>query len=161
MQTIEYRTIDKTAWGDGPWLNEPDKKQWQDVETGLPCLAVRNRSGAWCGYVGVPQTHPWHGYDDRHELIVDTINVHGGLTFSSACAHGEDESQGICHRPDPGEPDNVWWFGFDCAHWNDLSPAYQQAGLPDCAQYRTLLYVERQVSKLARQLLDQGRGAGD
>lgn len=40
MQTIEYRTIDKTAWGDGPWLNEPDKKQWQDVETGLPCLAV-------------------------------------------------------------------------------------------------------------------------
>jgi hypothetical protein len=38
MDTIEYRTIDKSQWGPGPWQDEPDKKQWQDEATGLPCL---------------------------------------------------------------------------------------------------------------------------
>jgi hypothetical protein len=43
METIEYRTQDKTQWGNGDWQNEPDKKQWQDTETGYPCLIVCNR----------------------------------------------------------------------------------------------------------------------
>jgi hypothetical protein len=46
----EYRTIDKSAWGPGPWTDEPDKVQWTDTATGLPCLAKRNpRGGHWCG----------------------------------------------------------------------------------------------------------------
>lgn len=53
MKTIEYRTDDKSGWQPGPWMNEPDKKQWQDPETGLPCLIVRRpRRGVvrlcWC-----------------------------------------------------------------------------------------------------------------
>lgn len=36
METLEYRTKDKSTWGDGPWQQEPDKKQWQDAATGLP-----------------------------------------------------------------------------------------------------------------------------
>ena len=45
METIDYRTVDKTTWGAGPWQDEPDKKQWRD-ETGFPCLIVRNNGGA-------------------------------------------------------------------------------------------------------------------
>ncbi len=41
MEKIEYRTVDKTGWGEGPWQSEPDKRQWQDEATGLPCLIVR------------------------------------------------------------------------------------------------------------------------
>ena len=47
------------------------------------------------------------------------VEVHGGLTYAGEC------SGSICHVPKPGEPDNVFWFGFDCAHAYDLSPATQ------------------------------------
>jgi hypothetical protein len=67
MQAIEYRTVDKSSWARGPWDSEPDKRQWRDDETGLPCLIVRNHSGAWCGYVGIGEGHPFYGksYGDR------------------------------------------------------------------------------------------------
>ena len=42
METKEYRFVDKSDWDRGPWDDEPDKVQWQDVATGLPCIAVRN-----------------------------------------------------------------------------------------------------------------------
>jgi hypothetical protein len=81
MQTIEYLSRDKSTWGDGPWQNEPDKVQYPDPHTGLPCLIVRNPMGALCGYVGVPKDHPAYG---RHYDQVDA-DVHGGLTFSGHC----------------------------------------------------------------------------
>lgn len=162
---IEYRTIDKSGWPErGAWDAEPDKKQWCDEATGLPCLAVRNKSGGnWCGYVGVSKSHPAHGlpYDawresDEPELpaaqaAVNDITVHGGLTFSDACQHGDDPSRGICHIPEPGEPDDVWWFGFDCAHCDDICPAYRGISLT-YGEYRDLAYVEAQCADLARQL---------
>ena len=69
MKTITYETnplIDKTGWPSGEWDREPDKVQFEDKDTGYPCLAVRNRMGAWCGYVGVPNDHFFYGsnYDD-------------------------------------------------------------------------------------------------
>jgi hypothetical protein len=95
METIEYRTKNRTGWGHGPWDTEPDKVQWPDAVTGLPCLAVRSDLGNWCGYVGVSPDHPDHGkgYDD-----VD-VEIHGGLTFAAGCGHSDNESEGICHVP--------------------------------------------------------------
>jgi hypothetical protein len=61
VETKEYRTIDKTLWPRGEWDDEPDKMQWQDEATGLPCLIVRGPVGALCGYVGVPEGHPCFG----------------------------------------------------------------------------------------------------
>ena len=58
---IEYRSVDKSLWREGPWQAEPDKKQWHDDETGMACLIVRGPSGAWCGYVGVAPGHPLYG----------------------------------------------------------------------------------------------------
>lgn len=172
MQTREYRTTDKSDWINGPWQNEPDKKQWQDEATGLPCLAVRGPGGHWCGYVGIPDTHPWHGkgygecvWPERHEdhegddyhfncTPGGIVDAHGGLTYADKCnPNAEGEVHGICHRPEPGEPDNVWWFGFDCAHFGDLSPKYglgRSFGEPET--YRDLAYVERECADLARQL---------
>jgi hypothetical protein len=159
MKTIEYRDIvDRSGWDRGPWDGEPDKVQWQDRRTGMPCLAVRNKMGNWCGYVGVTQDHPFFGlgYDDEK---VD-VQVHGGLTFSDSCSEN-DKEHGICHRPDPGEPDHVWWLGFDCGHAFDLSPRLVATTLKKCGTwlghfpadvYRDLRYVKRECGRLAKQL---------
>lgn len=160
MRTLEWSTIDKSTWGPGEWQSEPDKKQWQDEATGLACLAVRNESGGnWCGYVGLPPGHPLHGKD----YDAADVNVHGGLTFSDTCHKDEDDpSKYICHLPDAGEPQKVWWFGFDCHHHLDFAPAYHARyqdhpilGARDWGeQYRTLRYVERECAELARQLAE-------
>ena len=80
MQTIEYKTLDKSKWGDGPWQDEPDKKQWLD---------------------------------------------NGGLTFAGACETQANVETGICHTVEENENDNIWWFGFDCAHGGDHMPAFR------------------------------------
>ena len=109
----EYRTEDKAGWGEGPWQDEPDKVVWVDPATGLDCMAHRNRSGAWCGYVGVPAGHPAYGQDYDN---VD-VDCHGGLTFAAGCQETGDPAHGICHVPQEGRPAEVWWLGFDCAHF--------------------------------------------
>jgi hypothetical protein len=89
MKRIAYCTVDKAEWVRGPWDDEPDKLQWQDEETSLPCLIVRGPAGALCGYVGVPKEHPLHGkdYDGAYDVIyTGEEGVHGGLTFAGPCA---------------------------------------------------------------------------
>lgn len=151
METKQYTYIDRSNWPPGPWDKEPDKIQFEDEETGLPCLIVRNHSGALCGYVGVPEGHP------EFEKDCQDINyeVHGGLTFSDFCADRDDE-HGICHVPGKGEPDKVWWLGFDCAHFMDTTPEVERLGLEfiifEGGSYKTVEYVKREIAKLARQL---------
>jgi hypothetical protein len=171
METKSWTTTDKTDWGDGPWQDEPDKMQWTDEATGLPCLAVRSRSGAWCGYVGVDTGHPWFQADPFKISLPD--GVHGALNFASFCQDEADEGHGVCHIPGPGEPDRVWWLGFDCQHAWDKKPANdalmrrvaphleemrQELSVGILAEtYRDLDYVRDQCRRLAR----QARNAGD
>ena len=171
MTPREWTTVDKAAWGPGPWQSEPDKIHWIDPATDLDCLMVRNRHGGyWCGYVAVTEGHPWFGVaymdcpigDDHYCDHAPTIatDVHGGLTYSDFCMETEDESVGVCHVPQPGRPDRVWWFGFDCAHLYDRRPGgearerekYGWEPLEPTAQYRDRRYVEAEVVALARQL---------
>ena len=152
----EYRTVDKSKWGDGAWNDEPDKAVWVDAETNLDCMIVRNRLGALCGYVGVPEGHPAHGVDCDNVRISENEwpDVHGGLTFAAACHEGDDPSQFICHIPQAGRPDKVWWFGFDCAHSGDLCPSMKEYGFSDHDSYKDFPYVIRDVESLAKQLSD-------
>jgi hypothetical protein len=161
--TGEWTTIDKSAWGHGPWEAEPDKIHWIDPETDLDCLMVRHTSGGhWCGYVAVTEGHPAFelDYDRVHELAPrdeegwSSLRVHGGLTFADACRETGDPATGVCHVPEPGRPGHVWWFGFDCAHLNDLSPGHVALGLRQRLTdvYRDRAYVEAEVRSLAAQL---------
>jgi hypothetical protein len=156
-----YRTIDKSIWGDGPWQKEPDKVQWTDRASGLPCLAVRNAmSGHWCGYVGVSEAHSLFGVDYNDDRI-GLLPVHGGVTFTNTCMEDSQET-GVCHIPEPGETDKVWWLGFDCAHCDDFRPGasvylpssilMQVLDLCRDEQYRTLRYVRQECRFLALQL---------
>lgn len=216
--TIEYHTIDKSTWPNGPWKAEPDKIQWTDEATGLPCIARRvPHSGAWCGYVGISSNHLLHGQSEsifrelengeiEYEYL--DLSVHGGITFTGGCQNHDalwhqhqqyaqkapDEAKrypkgdaaqflaewgpllsdrpawevrvqatAICHVPAPGEPDDIWWFGFDCAHAGDRMPGMEAAlrsiggrSLPHCGDvYRDLAYVKAECASLARQLADR------
>ena len=175
METKEYRTIDKSIYPKGPWTDEPDKVQWPDPATGLPCLAVRQpRYGNWCGYVGVAPGHPLHGvpaYADAENGIErganDVVSAHGGITFTDVCMAEGDEAQRVCHVPGPGEPEHVWWIGFDCAHCYDFSP-FRATIMAEVSEdkekmhrlfgpnpheiYRDLDYVKRECAELAAQL---------
>jgi hypothetical protein len=98
----------------------------------------RSPLGAWCGYAGVPPGHRFHGAD-----------------------YDGDEGDGpaaerICHVGHPGEPGDVFWFGFDCCHYNDVAPGmlaieyeYPRA---DRATYKTVDYARAETTSLARQL---------
>ncbi len=141
-------THNKHTWPVGPWNDEPDKKQWRDEETGFPCLIVRNPVGALCGYVGVPEAHPWFGVElDSYAEGMEVPDVHGGVTFASFCS---GHKQGVCHVVETGENDRVWWVGFDCAHAGDVSPKYDVPTLPDDS-YKDISYVAAQCHSLALQ----------
>jgi len=189
MQPEELK-IDKSEWLPGPWHEEPDRVDFEHV--GFPCTVLRHSTnGHLCGYVAVPPGHPLHGveYDSpsealrqrlerrENEPLGDTpgmgvmisllrgeleprpdvaLNVHGGLTYSAACGGH------ICHVPKEGEPDNVWWFGFDCNHYGDYGPGsvvadrkmnFAHAGPGGhMSAYRTVEYVKRECMRLAEQL---------
>jgi hypothetical protein len=142
---------DKRKWGPGPWAAEPDRLEFR--HRGVPCLLRRSAiSGAWCGYAACEPGHPWHGaHYDKPD-----VDVHGGLTFAGEC------QREICHVPQPGEPADVYWLGFDCGHAFDFSPALtakveaitgERSALRDDTTYRDLAYAKRETEQLADQIL--------
>ncbi len=136
--------VDKSNWPRGEWDNEPDRVDFRHA--GLPCMMIRNfRLGHWCGYAGVPPTHPLFG-KDYNEVEVE---AHGGLTYADHC-EGH-----ICHVPELGESDEVFWFGFDCGHSGDIVPYTAKfEGLRDYGAYRNAAYVRHEVERLAEQLAE-------
>lgn len=140
--------IEKSGWGPGPWQDEPDRVEWR-TDCGLPGLITRNPlQGNLCGYVAVPPGHPLHG----READGSGLDAHGSVNYSGPC-RGH-----VCHVPAPGEPDDVWWFGFDCAHPFDYAPALEArfgVAWPKALRplYRDVPYVREQVEQLAAQLV--------
>jgi hypothetical protein len=150
------------------WLNEPDYKRWRDGETQLQCLILRAGStGALCGYVRLPKNlakkmirhrrrfaffsssgraYRRAGYDMPAFRALD---VHGGLTYSgSITTRLRGKERGV-------------WVGFDCAHFNDLTPTLDKVmerngiGALMTQQvriYRDINYVTNEVKALARQI---------
>ena len=140
---------ERKLWGEGPWSNEPDRVEWRHC--GLPCLMLRGDGGAWCGYVGVPPGHPLYDKPDAS----DDLAAHGGINFTARCRGA------ICHVPEPGEPEDVFWFGFDCAHARDRkpiesSPLFAAFPLAGVRVYRAVAFVKREVERLAEQIKERG-----
>lgn len=148
----ELEIGNKSEWGEGPWQNEPDRLEWIDESTGYPCLARRNMGGGfWCGYVGIPKDHSLHGKgrDAPSELDNEGIDVHGGVTYSNKC--DGDPEDGICHKSDK---DDVWWLGFDCAHYPDYMPSTGMLNYNKLKfiKYKNLEFVKQQCASMANQL---------
>lgn len=159
MNAQERTFIDKSAWPEGPWNDEPDRVDWRD-STGLPQFIKRNAAmGIWCGYVGVPKSHP------LYEASGDNLDVHGCVSFTGPCAphkEGIEDHELICHVPLEGETDDIWWFGFDCGHHMDLVPVSisfmkgpgdtEGFGSSQYGVYRDRAYAMAETGRLAKQL---------
>ena len=65
---------------------------------GMRCALRHGAFGCPCGYVMLPEEHPWH-YLKESELD-ELINVHGGVTFLGKLHELSDDSR---------------WVGFDMA----------------------------------------------
>lgn len=139
-----YQTIDKSAWGDGPWQNEPDEIFWR--QGSYECLIRRSHfSGAFCGYVVLPRGHRLEATPARD---LEHIRVHGGVTFSSEL--------NMLRELGTVEIDlGRWAIGFDAAHPEDYSPGFAlNAGINpfgDPRYYRDVEFMKRQLISLAAQ----------
>lgn len=115
-ETLAPYVVDKSEWGPGPWMTEPDRVDF--VAHGFACLALRHpRHGYWCAYVGVPREHPLYGIAWDADAFPSLEGR--GVNYSNVC------SGAICHTPAPGMPDDVWWFGFDCGRVFELAPGLE------------------------------------
>lgn len=142
--------IDRTGWPPGPWDQEADNAAW-DLPNGLHAVIRRNPMGGWCGYVGVPPSHPWHkhSYNDKAKpdkaLLNRRVDVNELSVISLFCAsmsddkpdrtglrmdlavrvHGGVTFAGRIPPEHQGRVDH-WYFGFDCAHAGDSLPGLLQ-----------------------------------
>jgi len=115
------------------------EKEWT-TKAGLKAAVIATDMGHRCGYVSVPKDHPWHGktYDEA------ALDVHGGLTYA-------------------GMRDDLWWFGYDCAHLGDARDpelmreelkAIMSAFSGDKGEIRSLDFCVNECESMAWQLKD-------
>lgn len=129
-------TTSKLDWDPGPWLYEHDRLEWEEFH--FPVLLRRNAAGSLCGYVVIPEEHPWHG------LAPEKVPAypHHGIDFSHT------PTASMTHAKAP--PD-AWWIGFSCSGPGDYLPALMH--LDDCLRrgvaYRNEQYVLDEIKKLA------------
>ena len=119
------------------------EKEWT-TRAGLKATVIAHDMGHRCGYVGVSKYHPWYG-KDYNEVDLD---VHGGLTYA-------------------GMRDDLWWFGYDCAHLGDardpelMSDEYKNVLLGrnlnfDGDTIKTLDFCVNECESMAAQLNARG-----
>lgn len=130
------------------WETEPDSLTAEAC--GFTLRLRRNTElGTWCGYVIIPEDHPWHGMP--WDALGD-VRVHGGVTFcGDEVYHGE------------------WAIGFDCSHAFDLVPAFVSGKFAEGAPletaksgtYRDMGYVLDECRQLAEQAHKRHRASVD
>ena len=115
---------------------EGDELQW-DYTCGngviIHCSIHRNGVKALCGYITLTKDSSLYGvgYDDLD------LHAHGGLTYD-----GYDENEN-------------WVIGFDCAHYQDLSPYFllsEEYSFGQRGTYRDMEYVKSECENLAEKV---------
>ena len=105
----------------------------------------------WCGYVGVPSSHPYYrvGYMDSLYSGADDMwdiegHTHGGITYTD-------------HFQEWGN--KFWFIGFDCSHSQDLNK-WSEVQDETChkegntvRKFRTKEYAEGVVNGMLREIV--------
>lgn len=126
------------------WVCDAPEAIWWEGR--VCCVATLTARGHRCGYVRLPDAHPWQGLDydqpgpvlcefDEQMLAIEAVEDFGAIpTLLAALAGGPDELAvtpagqirvhgGVTYagplRFVLGAP-RGWWFGFDCNHAGDI-----------------------------------------
>jgi hypothetical protein len=114
---------------------EGDTKEWMyTCKNGISftCYIRRvPRSGHLCGYVHLTTDSDYYGYE--YDDI--PVHCHGGLTYAS-------------------EHDNEWVIGFDCAHYGDSQPFYNEMEWYSGGNsiYRDMEFVTKECQSICEQV---------
>jgi hypothetical protein len=150
---VKHRTYGRDC---GP---EPDLALWRDSSTGLVCMIKRGHYGHLCGYVGVPNGHKLFGLSSEFEPVLQSLCVHGGVTFSGQITtFGAFPAMlGFTDNGLSFKDTDVWFIGFDAAHSTDLIP--MSPGLPGLPEflgsegtYKDFGFMREQCTQLAKQI---------
>jgi hypothetical protein len=127
---------------------------------GFDCQIIRHRSGHWCGYVGVPESHPLYGkgygeYIDTQDWMVEQrsnafapipLLCHAGRGVTNQLpidlaldVHGGITFSGVAYWPEAEGA--LWYFGFDCAHCDSPAPDDGEFATDQCNQLAGQLWT--------------------
>lgn len=149
------------------------EKDWT-TKSGLRAVCLFVNESHRCGYVGVPVSHVLYGINYGQE--VDFLNVGGALvgkkspllaiTASVGAADGVirkspdvaiDVHGGLTYAGGneeyPAESNNLWWFGFDCAHAGDGTMVLESHNIFD-GPVGSLDFVIDECESMAEQFLN-------
>jgi hypothetical protein len=111
------------------------------------CLIFRNMDlGTLNGYVAVPKNNKFFKKEYFNQNEISNLEVHGGVTYTGDTIFNSKEILG----------EELWWIGFDTAHFSDLVP-FQNFEAPPCirdGEYRNFEYVVEQTKQLAEQIFE-------
>jgi hypothetical protein len=129
-----------------PWENEANRYHFHFIDNVSMYEMFIYRHSTMkhlCGYVKLPESHPLFGISQRDSNVYDSINVHGGVSFTGTLDTGNNLH--VHHETD-------FLVGFDCAHADDLIPNLSEELVRGDEVYRDIDYVVAECIKLARQL---------
>ena len=115
------------------WDNEFDFYELATKDGWKAYIKRHPNLGHLCGYVAIPPWHPFYG------LRCEDINVwvHGGITWSGFFKGLE------------GKNEREYQVGFDCAHFNDLTPFRKYTTfLSESPIYRNVPFVMKELDQL-------------
>lgn len=145
MKKIHKATSDHKLkwWGYGEWVEECDEfsfehegficlgyrifdKDWLQIPLDilLPDRTTGPFGGHWCGYVIIPEEHPY--FEKTIEYF--DLDIHGGITFANFM------------------DDKEFMIGFDCAHFNDIVPS--MISINECAKKLRPEWLKETIEKL-------------
>lgn len=145
---------------------------------GLRCAVLAMDAGHGCGYVAVPEGHPWHGLDwddpvPAPKPLPDDMTVAEAMEgFGPVNLLASDRESlamqvrvhgGLTFAAEGlvGVEGGSWWLGFDCAHAGDarnpewMSEGYRQieAEFPSIPGDR--IWTEEMIAAETERLADQ------
>lgn len=141
------------------------KTTWRDNETGMFCRVVLTTMGHFCGYVGVEPGHPLFGmgYSEHvpelsemlQEAMAGTVGDRGILAIAFADKNNASmdlvfDVHGSVTFAGKMDEDQVWWIGFDCAHYGDTNEIWNEEAVT-----KEVLRLAKQVAKVPAALTDQ------
>jgi len=121
---------------------------------GIPFIAYQTQIGNWCGYIRLPDGHPYCRFIDKkrwfnigsrrfyhNDYDEIPLDCHGGITFGQKVRAKDKWPQGFT---------DGYWVGWDYAHLGDYYPSETK-----CLGWGGREWFEEDVVRECKNVIDQ------